>query len=218
MNLAEILHLCLISRKTGCVLFNREGDVGKLWLQEGQVHHAEFVTRSGEEAVYKMLELESGEASLIDLLLATKRTIHCSCEHLLMESARRADEKFKTRMIPLPTIHKTSSALSQSAPKLIQFNLQGEPLSHSLKLSKTTTGRAPHNDLCFTVDSVSSNHCVFEVRGQKVFLTDLQSLNGTFINGQRISEPQELHEGDTVHLGGLALRFYWMTKPDVALA
>jgi hypothetical protein len=214
MKLAEILHLCLISRRTGFILYRRDGDDGKLWIEEGQLNHAEFRGLSGEEAAYKMLESEAGDASFLDDAKAGQRSIHRNSEHLLMESARRADEKFKTRKIPLPSIHPVSSALSGSTPKLIQYNVLGEPQTHSLKPSKTNIGRAPHNDLCLPVDSVSSVHCGFEVRGQKVFVSDHHSLNGTFINGQRVIDPVELHEGDTIHIGSVALRFYWMTQPD----
>jgi len=214
MKLAEILHLCLISRRTGCILFRRDGDDGKLWLEEGQLCHAEFRSISGEEAAYKMLESESGEASFVDDVKPGQRSIHRNSEYLLMESARRADEKFKTRKIPLPAIHEVTSALAGSTPKLVQYNVHGEPQIHSLKPSKTTVGRAPHNDLCLPVDSVSSAHCGFEIRGRKVYVGDHHSLNGTFVNGQRVIEPIELREGDTLHIGSVALRFYWVTQPD----
>ncbi|NJK91750.1 MAG: DUF4388 domain-containing protein [Blastochloris sp.] len=57
MKLAEILHLCIISERTGCILFRRGGDDGKLWLLDGRLHHAEFLKRTGEEAVYKCWNL-----------------------------------------------------------------------------------------------------------------------------------------------------------------
>jgi hypothetical protein len=214
MKLAEILHLCLLAQKTGCILYRREGSDGKLWVQEGQLHHAEFGKLHGEEAVYKMLESELGDASFLDGAKSTEKTIKHNSEQLLMESARRADEKSKTRMIPLPAIHPIKSALAMSTPKLIQFNVSGESQVHHLKPSKTSVGRAPHNDLCLPVESVSSIHCSFDVRGQKVLVTDQHSLNGTFVNGMRVIDPVELHEGDTVHMGSVALRYYWTTNPD----
>jgi hypothetical protein len=206
MKLAEILHLCLISRRTGSILFRRDGEDGKLWIEEGQLYHAEFGGLAGEDATYKMLESESGDASFLDGVRSTEHSIARNSEHLLMEAARRADEKSKTRKIPLPPIHPVANALATSVPRLLQYNVLGE--------AKTNVGRSPNNDLCLSVDSVSSVHCGFEVRGQKVVLSDHHSLNGTFINGQRVIDPVELHEGDTIHIGSVALRFYWMTQPE----
>ena len=143
MKLAEIFHLCLISRRTGSILYRRNGEDGKLWLDEGQLTHAEFRGHTGEEAAYKMLESESGDASFLEGAKAPLRSITRNSEHLLMEAARRADEKTKTRMIPLPPAHQVTSALIVSTPKLIQYNLQGEPQIHSLKLGKTNVGRSP---------------------------------------------------------------------------
>lgn len=216
MKLAEILHLCLISRRTGCIEYSTTEGVGKLWLQDGQLHHAEHLDLVGDDAVFVMLEAESGDSMFIDSPAIPKRTITSGCEHLLMESARRSDERFKTRKIeiPLPSAPAPSNALAGSAPKLLQFNSFGEVIQHTLKLSKTTVGRASHHDLCLNVESLSSTHCEFIVQGQRVFLSDLQSLNGTFINGQRVMTPTPLHEGDTIHIGGIALRFFWMTQPS----
>lgn len=216
MKLAEILHLCLMSRKTGCIECSNENGEGKLWLQDGQLRHAEFLGLVGDESVYKLLELESTEATFIDSPVSNLRTITSGCEHLLIESARRSDERFKTRKIqmPPPSMPSSPKPLAGSAPRLIQFNSEGNATQHDLKLTKTTVGRAPHHDLCLPVDSLSSTHCEFLVHDQRVFLSDLQSLNGTFINGQRVMAPTPLHEGDTIHIGGIALRYYWLTQPD----
>ena len=57
---------------------------------------------------------------------------------------------------------------------------------------------------------VSRKHAVIERNGQRVTLRDLGSLNGTFVNRQRIlgdQEPVELNDGDEVIIGKTILKF-----------
>jgi hypothetical protein len=64
-----------------------------------------------------------------------------------------------------------------------------------------TLGAADGNDLIFSEQEVSRNHAVFERRGSTIELVDLNSENGTFVNGDRISR-RRLSKGDRVSLGG----------------
>ncbi|HJZ91851.1 MAG TPA: FHA domain-containing protein [Gemmataceae bacterium] len=50
-------------------------------------------------------------------------------------------------------------------------------------------------------DTVSWQHCRIDARPDGVFLHDLKSTNGTYLNGQRVEWPQRLHVGDQVQLG-----------------
>ena len=55
--------------------------------------------------------------------------------------------------------------------------------------------------------SVSRRHCEITVNGNKFYIKDLQSANGTFINGNRILAETEIFSGDVLKLGRLELRF-----------
>lgn len=218
MKLVELLHLCLISSRTGLITYSRESHSGKMLIRNGQVYHAEFQNMEGDEACYLMLETDSGNADFAELLADHEQTVTKSSEFLMMEAARRADEKSKTRKLPLPPPTQppqvSLNALSTlKSPRLFIYDKDGYAQELAMTPPKTNLGRAPHNDICVPADSVSSLHCLFEVKGQKVFVTDLHSLNGTFINGQRIIEPAELMEGDTLHAGAIAMRFYWQKEP-----
>jgi hypothetical protein len=63
-----------------------------------------------------------------------------------------------------------------------------------------TIGAAVGNDLTFPESEVSRNHAVMEKRGSGIELVDLNSENGTFVNGQRVSR-RLLMRGDRVRLG-----------------
>jgi len=54
--------------------------------------------------------------------------------------------------------------------------------------------------------SISGSHCVIYEREHKVMIRDLDSTNGTFVNGERISGQTELKQGDTLALGQLEMK------------
>lgn len=77
--------------------------------------------------------------------------------------------------------------------------------SHELKVDKTTIGRVEDNMFPIAEASVSSHHCEVLLRGNDVVIHDLNSTNGTFINGEKITE-SVLKPGQTLRLGQVELR------------
>jgi hypothetical protein len=67
-------------------------------------------------------------------------------------------------------------------------------------------GRHPTNDLSFEDATVSGRHCEIIVQAGAVRVRDLGSMNGTFIDGQRIQEAL-LPLGQTLHLGSVEIAF-----------
>ncbi len=78
-------------------------------------------------------------------------------------------------------------------------------LSHELKEERTTVGRVEDNVFQISEPSVSSHHCEILLKGTDVVVKDLNSTNGTFINGDRISEAP-LKPGQTLRLGNVDLK------------
>jgi pSer/pThr/pTyr-binding forkhead associated (FHA) protein len=72
--------------------------------------------------------------------------------------------------------------------------------------SPTTLGRSPDNDIILDDRRVSRHHAQLAAIGASLLLGDLQSANGTWVNGKRITQ-QELQSGDLVSLGGVELMF-----------
>ena len=77
--------------------------------------------------------------------------------------------------------------------------------SHELKVDRTTIGRVEDNMFPIAEASVSSHHCEVLLRGNDVVIHDLNSTNGTFINGEKITE-SVLKPGQTLRLGQIELR------------
>ena len=66
-------------------------------------------------------------------------------------------------------------------------------------------GRDAKADILVDHTSVSRRHASILVNGDDVVLHDLESRNGTFVNGRRIDRPMELRDGDIVGLGRVTL-------------
>jgi adenylate cyclase len=68
-------------------------------------------------------------------------------------------------------------------------------------------GRHPSNSIQLLDKIVSKEHCIIEKRGEHFVLRDLGSLNGTYINGQRVVGEQRMGHGDEITLGTTRARY-----------
>jgi len=76
----------------------------------------------------------------------------------------------------------------------MKFNLEGQP--------QVTVGRSPDMDIILDHASISSSHAVLKLVGDAYHLQDLGSTNGTFVEGEGISEVQ-LVNGSKITFGTL---------------
>jgi pSer/pThr/pTyr-binding forkhead associated (FHA) protein len=77
--------------------------------------------------------------------------------------------------------------------------------AQDLTLEKTTVGRVEDNVFQLAEPSVSSHHCEILLRGQDVVVRDLNSTNGSYINGEKVTEAV-LKPGQVLRLGQVELR------------
>ncbi len=71
----------------------------------------------------------------------------------------------------------------------------------------TTAGRHPQSDIFLDDVTVSRHHAKFNLRGGHVWLADLNSLNGTYVNRDLIDGEVALRTGDEVQIGKFRLLF-----------
>lgn len=74
-------------------------------------------------------------------------------------------------------------------------------------LVTNSLGRHPSNSIQLLDKIVSKEHCIVEQRGPAFWLRDLGSLNGTYINGERVRGEQILRHGDDISLGATRARY-----------
>lgn len=76
-----------------------------------------------------------------------------------------------------------------------------------LEKELTTIGRKPDNDIIIDNQAVSGHHARIKMEGDEVLLEDLNSLNGTYVNSQKVSKT-ELFNDDVVLIGVHTLHVY----------
>lgn len=81
--------------------------------------------------------------------------------------------------------------------------LNGNSSGAVFKIARGTSliGRSPNAPIRINDDGVSRNHAEVRLDGDVCVLTDLDSRNGTFVNGVRLAGSTELTEGDKVQIG-----------------
>ncbi|MBI3466433.1 MAG: FHA domain-containing protein [Planctomycetes bacterium] len=92
--------------------------------------------------------------------------------------------------------------------------VRGKPEGMSIPLVSGgfLIGRGPECHLRPNSDLVGRRHCLITLVGNEVRVRDLQSANGTLINGERISSEVVVHTGDLLQVGPLVFEFSTATS------
>ncbi len=89
----------------------------------------------------------------------------------------------------------------------ITIRLDGELISEvSLSKKRTTMGRRPSNDVVLGALAVSGRHACLIQQDQQVTIEDLDSTNGTYVNGRAVKK-QLLQDNDTLEIGPFKIIF-----------
>ena len=109
---------------------------------------------------------------------------------------------------------------SSSAPTVLPTFASGEPATaplaasgfalisrtdtlrrHPLRAGQTTIGRADDNDIVIVGTKASRYHARIDMDGADCLIADIDSANGTFVNGERVAGTRALVPGDVVGVG-----------------
>jgi pSer/pThr/pTyr-binding forkhead associated (FHA) protein len=91
---------------------------------------------------------------------------------------------------------------------VLQSPALGEGDVYTLDSQPLTMGRGATNDISLPEDEYSSTrHARFEPRRDGIWIEDIGSTNGTYVNGIRLTRERKLVPGDVVRIGETDLRF-----------
>ncbi|HZS03833.1 MAG TPA: DUF3616 domain-containing protein [Blastocatellia bacterium] len=104
----------------------------------------------------------------------------------------------------------------QQATLRIQLQ-DGDVIEHELTQEETTVGKGLANDLALGDPTVSNTHAVIRLEDGAYTIRDLNSRNGTSVNGERVTETRRLRDGDVLKLGRSVLTFHLTRHRETAL-
>jgi hypothetical protein len=105
-------------------------------------------------------------------------------------------------------VHASRSVLHTGRLVVVKSPDIEEGTDFELNSTQLTIGRGRQNDLAIGTDEyASARHARFEPRQDGVWVQDLGSTNGTYLNGTRLDRPRRLTQGDIVRVGETDLRY-----------
>ena len=90
--------------------------------------------------------------------------------------------------------------------KLIVTSGKSAGRTIAIKRNKLLIGRSEECDVRPLSEEVSRRHCAVHVGPAEVWVEDLGSRNGTFVNGAKLTEKTRLKDGDIIRVGALELK------------
>ncbi len=102
--LADVIQVVAVSGKSGVFTVKNDRKEGYIYLQDGEIVHAQVEDLEGEDAIYELAIWSEGEFVFTPDTPSPKVTITRSITNLLMEAARRADE-WRVLSKKIPSTH-----------------------------------------------------------------------------------------------------------------
>jgi hypothetical protein len=125
-------------------------------------------------------------------------------------------DKAKQDEVQRTEVYRVVKNTGDVAPKLLRFtsgDIAGETVI--IRRPVVTIGRALDNDVIIDSAEVSRHHARIEVRDGQFHILDLDSTNGTAVNGQ-LADATRLNHGDTIAFGTVELQFLPYTGPGTS--
>lgn len=141
-------------------------------------------------------------AFLVVLYLFIWRIVRTASKDLRLPQESFILDPEQAAALRKPDEFQTGELVVLRSPALVE----GE--RHQLNSAALTIGRSNENDVPLDADEfASSRHARVEPRRDGVWLEDIGSTNGTFLNGAQVGRPRRLTPGDVIRVGETDLRF-----------
>jgi two-component system, chemotaxis family, protein-glutamate methylesterase/glutaminase len=100
IQLNDLIQMCCLSASSLCMRVTKGDRQGTIFIVDGEIVHAACVEMVGEEAFYRILGWQTGSFESIEVATTPQRTIDKNYHFLIMEAARRMDEKAQLDAVP----------------------------------------------------------------------------------------------------------------------
>ncbi len=161
--------------------------------------------RETREAAFADVQRLSAELAAADAGLATlRRELAATKGALVRTRATLVEREAENEALRLGTPGAARADEAPSVPTLIP--LEGAPPGVVRLGTRTRIGRAEDNEVMLDTPSVSRHHAIVIATPRGVFVEDLNSVNGLYVNRKRVRQAR-LVDGDVLALGGVTFRY-----------
>lgn len=121
----------------------------------------------------------------------------------------------KTEMLNSPLNNNSIIKYETDYPCLCAINeIKGTTL-FELKKALNIVGRSAENEIVLDMAGTSRKHFCISVKEDGVYIEDLNSANGTFLNNKKLDSEEKLKTGDIIKAGAIALKFLPKNSPEI---
>ena len=192
------------NREQGCLLVSKGAELIHIYVRDGFVICAFSGIKEGEAAVDQALHLPDTEYTWLRGIQppSTNKNSFLNIRELTAKHGTIT----KPAMIQtsrLAGVEKKEGLAKKESPSVFRYFLVPQDrLMDKIYLTKTSTvlGRDKTADLVIDNSDVSWRHCLLDIQTRGVFILDLDSTNGTFVNGMLVRDGQ-VNPGDRIELG-----------------
>jgi hypothetical protein len=185
------------TREKGCLLVFNAQEAIHLFVDNGVIVHAAAGKIEGAQALDRAFLLKSSSYGWIQGAEPAARDLEVDMQEYMHKNSIGLDQRFgKTIRMAVPTDRKEKKLEAH------YYFIPEESPTFKLKVKKVTNvvGREGTCDVYVESNQVSRRHCLLQVTERGLLVKDLESTNGTFVNGIPITDGY-INEGDRIGLG-----------------
>ena len=192
------------TREKGCLMVYNSEEAIHLFVHNGKVVGATGGKHEGETAVEHVFQMKGTSYGWMPGAEAAKKNVDVDMQEYLHRHATSVDTRFG-KTIRMPVIQARLPKKSEGT----YFFIPEESPTFKLKVKKPTNvvGREGTCDVYVESGQVSRKHCLLQVTERGLLVRDLESTNGTFVNGIPMTEGY-INVGDRLSLGTYALTLH----------
>lgn len=209
--LMDYLQILLGPTSSGLVSISYEYARGRIHLYQGNVVHAEFEGATGLNACYAMLKLPKSTVHWEADAATPVHTMQKPLDVLLMEFLLAEDD------FPDPSLVQAGQKPTNEVLFAEVMNGSREGEVFEITRPCVLIGSDPRCELHLPDPTVSRNHCQLRLCEGKILFTDLNSRNGTWLNGLAATSGV-IKSGDRLQIGQTQLFLHLELKRPVAAA
>jgi hypothetical protein len=187
----------------GCLLVSKGSELISIYVQNGFVLSATSGAKKGQDALDYALHLTEASYQWIRGVQTPDPSgnTYLNIEEFLFKHGNLT----KTKIADTGRLH-TKAMSSANDIKYTYFLVpENQPtVKHYLTKTATVLGRDKSSDLLIDDNNVSGRHCILDIQNRGLFVLDLDSTNGTYVNDVFVRDGYVNH-GDILELGSYRL-------------